>query len=96
VKATDSKVMKSCCAASNKYINIAEMTHVSKLTPDLLSSGLARASRNTLRSFAKQQLLVAGRVQSNKGSFLHSTNKFNGNDQRLHFQQFYVVSYVNR
>ena len=42
-KAIDIKVMKSLCAASNKYINSAVMAHVYKLPTDLVATGVARA-----------------------------------------------------
>jgi hypothetical protein len=51
-KAIDSKVMKSCCAASNKYINSAEMTHVYKLPTDLVVTGVARARPRSAQPFA--------------------------------------------
>jgi CTP synthase (UTP-ammonia lyase) len=51
-KAIDSKVMKSCCAASNKYINSAEMAHVYKLPTDLVATGVARARPQSAQPFA--------------------------------------------
>jgi hypothetical protein len=51
-KAIDSKVMKSCCAASNKYVNSAEMAHVYKLPIDLVASGVARARPRPAQPFA--------------------------------------------
>jgi len=50
-KAIDSKVMKSCFAASNKYINSAEMAHVYNLPTDLVATGVARARPRSAQLF---------------------------------------------
>jgi hypothetical protein len=56
--------MKSRCAVSNKYINSADMTHVLKLQPDLVSS-----ARHALADGpAVRESSTAGNRKIQKGS----------------------------